>query len=180
MDPNGFLIIGKIAGVHGVKGTVKVYSYAESFSVFDSLDLIQVQAPEGRIEPYAIEWAKPHSRTILLALVGINNREQAASLIGSKLLIEKQHLPELDQGEYYWFDIIGLSVFAIDDRFLGCVTSIIPTGSNDVYVVQNKTCSKNQEILIPALESVVLQIDTQNRIMRVDLPEGLEQGAVGP
>ncbi len=180
MDPNGFLIIGKIVGVHGVRGTIKVYSYAESFSIFDSLRLIQIKAPTGKEKQYAIEWAKPHSRTILLSLEGINDREQAEALIGSKLLIEKTHLAELDQGEYYWFEIIGLSVFTSDDRYLGRVESIIPTRGNDVYVVQNRAESKSREILIPALESVVLQIDTQNRTMRVDLPEGIEQGAGEP
>jgi len=180
MGPTDFLIIGKIVGLHGVKGTIKVYSYAESFSVFDSLRLILIKAPTGKEKQYAIEWAKPHSRTILLSLEGINDRKQAETLIGSKLLLEKSHLPEIEEGDYYWFEIIGLSVFTSDDRYLGRVESIIPTGSNDVYVVQNRAKPKSQEILIPALESVVLQIDTQNRIMRVDLPEGLEQGAGGP
>jgi len=113
VEKKGFLSIGKIIGAHGVKGNVKIYSYAESFSMFDSLRLIQIKAPTGKEKQYAIEWAKPHSRTILLSLEGINDREQAEALIGSKLLIEKTHLAELGQGEYYWFEIIGLSVFSL-------------------------------------------------------------------
>jgi len=83
-------------------------------------------------------------------------------------------LPELEEDTHYWFDIIGLSVFLKDNTFIGNVTSVIPTGSNDVYVVKDPDKNKTQEILIPAIESVVLEIDLKNGRMSVDLPEGLE------
>ena len=137
MKKNGFLSIGKIIGVHGLKGTIKVYSYAESLSVFRPDALILIRNTKGLEKTYAIEWVKPHKRT------------------------------------YYWFDIIGLSVFTIDEKYLGCVESIIQTGSNDVYVVKDPNKDKDNEILIPALKSVVLAIDLERKIMRVDLPEGL-------
>ena len=78
-------------------------------------------------------------------------------------------MPDLEEGDYYWFDLIGLDVFGIDQKYLGRLESIIQTGSNDVYVVKKD----DTEILIPALESVVQKIDLKNRRMQVDLPEGL-------
>ena len=102
---------------------------------------------------------------------GISCREEAKALIGSELFIKKEKLSELEDGTYYWFDIIGLDVYNIEDKYLGCVEAIIPTGSNDVYVVKDK--AGNSEILIPALESVVKKIDCNLKIMQVDLPEGL-------
>ena len=70
-------------------------------------------------------------------------------------------------------DLIGLSVYTIDGDCLGRIDSIIPTGSNDVYVVKNMVDGKENEVLIPALESVVVEVDLNREIMRVDLPEGL-------
>lgn len=174
MGQNGFLIIGKVVGVHGVKGTVKVHSYAESLPLFRSQSVIQIKTPTGKECEYEIQWAKPHARTMLLALKGIVDRNQADSLIGSEVRVDKKCLPPPGEGEYYWFDIIGLSVYTDTDRYLGKVKAIIPTGSNDVYVVQDEKHQKGKEILIPALESVVQSIDLEQRIMRVDLPEGLE------
>jgi len=83
-------------------------------------------------------------------------------------------LEVLEEGVYYWSDLIGLSVFTVDDTYIGRVTSIIQTGSNDVYVVTNDDGEKPADILIPALEWVVLDIRLDQKIMRVDLPEGLQ------
>lgn len=165
----GFILIGKIVGVHGVKGTVKVLSYAESPAVFHSGDTILLTPPGGREATCQITWVKPHNRLILMSLKGINSRDQAEPLREAGLYIEEARLPELEQGTYYWSDIIGLSVFTENETYIGCIESIIPTGSNDVYVVKDK----DNEKLIPALESVVLEIDLQRGIMRVELPEGL-------
>lgn len=173
MKKNGFLIIGKIIGTHGLKGSVKVHSYAESLSLYEPNSLIIVRSAKGWEKTYPIKWAKPHKRLILLSLEGITNLNLAEELIGSELIIKQANLPELENGSYYWFDIIGLSVFTNDGKYLGIVESIIPTGSNDVYVVKDPAKDQDNEILIPALESVVLAIDLKQKIMRVDLPAGL-------
>lgn len=173
MKKNGFLSIGKIIGTHGVKGTVKVRSDAESLSVFKPSSLVIVRSAKGLEKVYPIQWVKPHNRVILLSLQGINDLNLAEELIGSELIINKSNLPELEKGTYYWFDIIGLSVFTSDEKYLGIVESIIPTGSNDVYVVKDPNKEQDNETLIPACESVVLDIDLKQKIMRVDLPEGL-------
>ncbi len=173
MGKNGFLPIGKIVGAHGIKGNIKAYSYAESLGVFESGSSILIINAKGIETNYKVRWVKPHNRLILLSLHGIKDRNSAESLIGSELFIEQAILPELEDGSYYWFDIIGLSVFTSDDQYIGLVESIIPTGSNDVYVVKDPRKDPPGETLIPALESVVLEIDLKRKTMRVDLPEGL-------
>jgi 16S rRNA processing protein RimM len=166
---NGSLLIAKIVGTHGLKGTFRVYSYSESLSVFKQDSLILIRNTKGHEEIHAVNWAKPHKQIILLSLKGITAISQAESLIGSELFISKADLPKLEDETYYWFDIIGLSVFTIDDEYIGRVESIIPTGSNDVFVVKGG----DKEILIPGIESVVLSIDLNKKIMTVDLPDGL-------
>jgi 16S rRNA processing protein RimM len=169
VEPDGYLSIGKIVGVHGLKGTLRVYSYAESPSIFQPDSLILLMNDNGLEKHYPVCWAKPHSRGVLLALEGVDSCDHAASLIGYTLFIEKTLLPELEEGTYYWSDIIGLAVYDTEDAYLGRVTSILPTGSNDVYVVRNN----DDEILVPALESVVVDIDLAAGRMTVELPEGL-------
>ena len=166
-------MVGKVVGVHGIKGNLKVCSYAESETVFKPGRSILVKKA-GQIENrYSIQWAKPHGKAMLLSLKGIDDRNAADCLVGAEFFIERTSLPELEPGSYYWVDLIGLSVFSSDDQYIGYIESIIPTGSNDVYVVKNHDKNNDHEILIPAIESVVLNIDFKNKIMRVDLPQGL-------
>ena len=165
------VLIGKIVGAHGLKGTSKIRSYAESLEVFKPGKVLLVSSPGGGRNRYEIDWIKPHSRGALLAFKEVTGRDQAKSLIGSELYIEKAELPKLEAGAYYWFDLIGVDVYTSDDRYIGRIDSIIETGANDVYVVKNA----DKEILVPALESVVRSIDIESKIMRVKLPEGLEE-----
>ena len=131
---------------------------------------IWISNTKGQAETYTIKWAKSHTTgNILLFFEEINSRTIAETLIGSEIFIDKSILPELNDGSYYWSDIIGLSVYSIDGNYMGRVESIIPTGSNDVYVVKNG----DKEILVPGIESVVLEINLKQKMMRVDLPEGL-------
>jgi len=165
------VLIGKIVGTHGLKGTSKIQPYAESLEIFKSGTALLVSSPDGSENRYEIDWIKPHSRGALLALKEITGCDQAKSLIGAELYIEKAELPKLEPGTYYWFDLIGVNVYTSDDRCIGRIDSIIETGANDVYIVKNA----DKEILIPALESVVRSIDIESKIMRVELPEGLEE-----
>ena len=165
------VIIGKIVGVHGIKGTLKIHSYAESLEIYEADAFIAISTADGNELSYAIDWIKPHSRGALLALKEVDNRDQAKTLVGADLIIEKAALPELEAGVYYWYDLIGLKVFTTEDRYLGQLESIIETGANDVYVVKDDA----REILIPALQSVVRAIDIDANIMRVELPDGLEE-----
>ena len=138
--------------------------------MFKPGDSILIRNNRGLEERYEINWVKPHTRTPLLSLKGVTDRSLAEALNGSELFIQKSDLPELEEGTFYWFDLIGIKVYTTDERYLGRIESIIPTGSNDVYTVKNG----KKEVLIPALESVVVEIDLENKRMRVDLPEGLE------
>ena len=165
------VLVGKIVGTHGLKGTCKIQSYAESLEIFKSGTALLVSSPDGSENRYEIDWIKPHSRGALLALKEITGCDQANSLIGSELYIKKAELPKLEPGAYYWFDLIGINVYTSDDRCIGRIDSIIETGANDVYVVKNA----DKEILVPALESVVRSIDIESKVMRVQLPEGLEE-----
>lgn len=173
VDNSHLLSIGKIVGVHGLKGVLKVFSYAESTARYAPGMPLHLKDSHGNGFILKIVWAKPHSKTILLSLEGISSCDQAKELVGSDLFIEKAALEVLEEGTYYWADLMGLSVYSLGGDHLGEVSAIVQTGSNDVYVVKRKEGTTEIEVLIPALESVVREIDLDRRTMRVDLPEGL-------
>lgn len=173
MEDKGFFSIGKIVATHGIKGALKVYPYTESLSFYEPGNQVLVRDSKGKEKTFIIQSARPHQRNILVFLEGVTGCNLAQTLIGSELYSEKAELPELEEGTYYWLDIIGLSVYAADKSYIGQVQSVFRTGSNDVFVVTDPSGEKNREILIPALESVILEIDLEKKTMRVDLPEGL-------
>jgi 16S rRNA processing protein RimM len=164
------VLIGKIVGTHGVKGTSKIQLYVESLDVFEPGATLLLRRPDGSENRNEIIWVKPHTHGALLALKHIVNREKAKALVGSELYIDRARLPKLDENTYYWFDLIGLNVYTTEDRYIGRLDSIIETGANDVYVVKKD----DREILIPALKSIVRVIDIKQNIMQVELPDGLE------
>jgi len=170
---SGAIPVAKIVGAHGLHGTCKVYCYGECGDILVNGRNIFVKNADGVLLSYEIDWAKPHARTVLLALKGIKDRSQTDKLIGCDIMIDKSNLPVLPAGTYYWHNLIGLSVFTIEGRFLGRLAAVMPTGSNDVYVVRKHEDSEKGEILIPALGSVVVEVNLAENCMRVDLPEGL-------
>ena len=169
MEKKGYVLIGKIVGVHGVKGTHKIRSYAESLDIFKPGNSILIHDRREQDEIHEINWVKPHTGVPLLSLKGVANRQQAEAMVGCELFIKKSELPELEDNTYYWFDLIGIDVYTTEKEYLGRIESVFETGSNDVYVVK----TNGQEILIPALETVVVNIDLGKKQMQVELPEGL-------
>jgi len=173
MDQEEHLLVGKIVGLHGLKGDLKVHSYTDTLDVYRAGHSVLIQSAGGTNRVYVIEKAKPHKKVVLLSLRSISAIHSAERFIGSDIFVKKQSLPELEKGTYYWFDIIGLPVFSKENTCIGSITSIIPTGGHDVYVVKGADKDEDREILIPAIETVVLEIDLINKRMTVDLPEGL-------
>ncbi len=173
MDNANLLSIGKIVGAHGLKGVVKVFSYTESLARYQSGMQLFLKDSHGNRFVRSVNWAKPHSKTILLSLDGVQERSQAEVLVGLELFIEKAELEELEAGNYYWDDLLGLAVYSVSGEYIGELSAIIPTGSNDVYVARQSGSEAQTEVLIPALVSVIKEVDLDRKIMRVDLPEGL-------
>lgn len=171
MHEDALIPIGKIVGTHGLRGTFKIVSYAESPSSFAPGERLALRRHGKTAASFEIESAGPHRRGLILSLKGVATIDQAEEWVGFELCIEKAALPEPEDGSYYWHQIIGLAVVTVNNRRLGRVEEILPTGSNDVYVVRDG----RKEVLVPALESVVTEIDLEHGTLKVDLPEGLEE-----
>lgn len=165
--------IGKIVAAHGIRGVVKVYSYAESTQCYTGQDDLLLVDPSGLEHRHEALWVKPHKNSLRLALQDVTTRTEAEALVGCTIWIPKKSLPPLDDDIYYWIDLIGMAVYGPDDEYLGRVSEIIETGANDVYVVKTPDGAPVEEILLPAIASVVTEIDVAGKRMNVVLPEGL-------
>lgn len=169
MKPENALLIAKIVGPHGNGGVCRIASFAESLAIFEPGGRLFVEAPQTPRSWLEILWVKAHSKGALMAFRNVTDREAAERLRGGDLFIDRNRLPALEEESYYWFELIGMEVYTPDGRYLGRLASVLPTGSNDVYVVRNA----DRETLVPALASVVKSVDTAQMRMEVVLPEGL-------
>lgn len=165
--------IGKIIGAHGIHGAVKVFSYAESAECFTQPGGLTARDTAGREFQCDVLWVRPLKNRIVLGLKDVTTRDQAEALAGCELLIPKDSLPPVDHDTHYWIDLIGMAVYAMDQEYLGRITNIIATGANDVYVVETPAGYPVEEILVPAIATVVLEVDVARKRMLVELPEGL-------
>ena len=167
MNNQQLVPMGKIIGAHGRTGVVKVLSYAESPEIFTHNEPIFLKSPQGEIQKRIVRWVKPHHRHILLALKGVNNRDAAGFFKAFELLIHRDRLPELEDGTYYWCDLMGMTVIDAEGDYLGIIERIIDTGAHDVYVVKDG----KKEILLPAVGSVIDRVDLKKRCMHVNHSE---------
>lgn len=170
MELGDSLLIGKIVGVHGIKGALKIHCYTDSLDIFTVRKEVWIEGRDGAFNRISIETIMPYKKGALFKFPGICDRDAAENMIGRRLFIDKRWLPELEDDEYYWKDLIGLDVWdAKSGACIGRLEAIIETGSNDVFVVK----TGNKELLIPAIGSVVKSVDIGDSIMRVEIPEGL-------
>lgn len=166
---NKQVLIGRIQGSHGIKGELRVLPFAGDASSISKLKHVLVKSPAGAMESFSVAGARGQGKKVILSLEPFDNINQVLHLVGREIYAERGALPELAADEYYWSDLLGLDVVSDAGDPLGKLVEIIETGSNDVYVVKGE----GREVLIPALEDVVLSVDLGGNLMTVSLPEGL-------
>lgn len=162
-------VIGRITSVFGVKGWLKVFSYTDpKEGILNYPDWTLVL--DGKRIPARLEEGRRQGQAIVVRLKGIDDRDLARTYCGAEVTVSRAELPELPEGEFYWFQLEGLEVFTVDDECLGKVHHLIETGANDVLVVQATANSIDQrERLIPYLpDQVVLSVDLAAQRMVVD------------
>lgn len=163
------LPIGRVAKPHGVKGKIKVDYFGEDPNRFPLYREVFIKNHVGKLQTYEILEVIPQPPRLILRLKGIERIEEVESLVGKEILIERRSLPDLQEGEYYWFDILGMVVETPEGKRIGRVKEILPTGANDVYVVEGM----RKEIYLPATEEVIQSIDIKRGRMKVIRMEGL-------
>lgn len=148
---------------------MKVEYFGDDLDRFFSYREIFIENQANRMEPYEVLEVLPQPPRLILRLKGVEKIEEVEPLIGKNIFIEKEALPELEVGEYYWADLLGIEVETQEGKRIGKVKEIFPTGAHDVYVVEGK----RGEILLPAIEGVIQSIHLKKRVMKVARMEGL-------
>jgi 16S rRNA processing protein RimM len=121
-------------------------------------------------KPMTLSGARPHAKGMLVRFKGIENPEDAGQLRNQWVYVRATDVPALPEGRIYQHELFGFKVVDENESVLGELVEIIETGANDVYVVKDNS---GKEILLPAIPSVILELDTDRRLMRVHLLEGL-------
>ncbi|QGM81556.1 ribosome maturation factor RimM [Otariodibacter oris] len=167
-------VVGKLGSTYGIRGWLRLYSSTEySESIFDYQPwFLNIK---GQWQEVELETWRYHNNDLIVKLVGTDDRESAQLLTNMEIGVDLSCFPKLEEGDYYWHDLIGCEVINLDGYNMGKVTELMETGSNDVLVVQasSKDAFGKQERLIPFLyEQVVKRVDLTTKIIEVDWDAG--------
>ena len=160
---DAWLVLGKIGKVHGIKGWVRVISFTEEpDGILDYPTLrAELQSASGSYKTLEIDDYRQQPKGLIVHFKGIDTPEEARLYNGALLSVERDALPQLEQEEFYWYQLEGLSVVNLQQERFGFVKGLLETGANDVLVVAPDAGSiDKRERLIPYLrDDVVKKID---------------------
>ncbi len=167
------VILGRITGVYGVKGWVKVFSHTEPMEAIVDYSPWLIRAENKNNADWSkvkLKAGKRHAKTVVVKLENCNDREAAMVYVGNEIAIELHQLEALKEAnEYYWRDLIGLRVINQQQIVLGVVKSLLETGANDVLVVVSEVDGETVERLIPwTLDIAIISVDMKQQIIEVD------------
>ncbi len=169
--PDGYVAVGLITSLHGLKGELKVELHTDFPERFVAGMLLFVGEA---LEEKTILQARPHKNQLLLILEGVEGREQAEALRGAWLFVDEADVVELEEDMYWVHEIVGLDVQTEVGQHLGTVAEVIFTGANEVYVLQTEpTVNQGKPLLLPAIADVIQTVDLAANLMTVRLLPGL-------
>jgi len=165
----GYLEIGQIVNTFGIKGFVKVNPFVDDISRFDDLKKVYIKRNK-ELKEMEVEEVKYHKNMVLVKFKGIDRVEDAETFRNSYLEVDRENAIDLQEGEYFIVDLLGLNVVTEENDILGKLEDIFNTGSNDIYVVKS---DDGKQLLIPAISEVIKEINIKENKIVVHLLEGL-------
>ena len=166
---NDFIVVGKVVAVHGVKGAIKIRPLSEEGENLLDQKTLLIGKPGKEPELLKIIKMRTHKGVLITQLEDVDSIEKASRLVGREVMVKAGDLPPLEEGEYYWHQLRGLEVLTVSGESLGRIVGLIETGANDVYIVKKG----KREILLPAIEDVIKEIDLKKGVAIVDPLDGL-------
>ena len=159
---DGLVHFGRISGLFGVQGWVKVFSHARPREAIIGYSPWLVKLG-GEWREVKVEEGRAQGKGVVAKLAGVDDRDQATRFVGAEIAIRLSQLPPLEKGEYYWAQLVGLEVVNLAGQSFGKVDRLFDTGANDVMVVRN-----GSERWVPATAGVIREVDLEAGVMRVD------------
>lgn len=163
-----FLQVGVISSTHGIRGEVKVFPTTDDPARFKKLKIVLLDTGKELTE-LEVQSVKFFKQFVILKFRGIDNINDIEIYKGKSLLVPREDAVELEENEYYIADLIGMEVVTDEGEF-GILRDVMETGANEVYIIDSK---KHGEVLIPAIRDCILDVDVENRRMKIRLMDGL-------
>jgi 16S rRNA processing protein RimM len=166
-----YLVVGRVLRPHGVRGELRVEiitGFPERLGQHEYFYLAHPGSPED-VTRYPLEELRHHRGVVLLKLAGCDDRDAADLLRGMLVQIPVEEAVPLEEGEHYYFQVVGVRVETESGEWLGQVAEVLETGANDVYLVRGP----RGEILVPAITDVVRALDVEEGRMVVRLLPGM-------
>ena len=168
-----FYNVGKIVNTHGIRGEVRVIPTTDFVDERFAKDAKLYLAGKQGEEPLelTVESARPHKGSLLVKFAGYDNINDVEVFRNRELKVSEEDQQPLEDGSYYYHQIIGLTVKTVDGRELGTIKEILSPGANDVWVVQRP---QKSDLLLPKIDDVIKNVDLEQGIVEVELMAGLE------
>lgn len=161
--------IAKISGTHHLKGAIKATSVLEDTEVLNGAKVI-VENSIGVQKLYTVLNAQRiNSKIIIIEFEGVTSVNEAKKLIESKIFLKREQLGNISEEEFYLVDIIDMEVVTAEGEKIGKVCDVFTTAAHDIYVVQDG----ENEIMIPAVDEFVKEVNFEKKIITVNLIEGM-------
>ena len=170
MEESRLIPVGKIVRTHGIRGLVKILPYGESLALQGAGEKVFLAGSlKETPETLTIVSAKNQGKMLLVQFQDLTSVDEAKGIVGREVLLPEDRLPPTQDDEYYHYQLIGLEVVTKRGDRVGVLRGIIETGGNDVYSIDRN----GRELLVPAVEGVIADVDLQQNRMVIDPPEGL-------
>ena len=167
MEDDKKIYLGRITGVHGIKGWLKIQSFSSPPENILNYPTWIINN-QGEEDFYSIEQGRKQNNKIVVKLEKIDDRNTAESLINSKIQILRSDLPKLPNENYYWSDLEGLSVLSCENKVIGKIESLIETGANDVIVI---ITLKDERVLVPfVMHEIIKEVNVELNYIKIDWP----------
>lgn len=171
LQQSDLLILGVVIGTHGLRGDLKIRGSDQDFPLLSKMhQLVFLREGETVLKCARRKagWYKGH---LLLQIAGYRDVRAVQHLVGCEVAVRRDDVPGLPAGEYYWFQLKGMT--AVDRRLgaLGCLEDIFTTAAHDIYVINGDY----GEVLVPAVKAFIADVDLESNRILFDLPEGLVQ-----
>ncbi|PAF32302.1 ribosome maturation factor RimM [Paenibacillus sp. 7516] len=166
-----FMNVGKIVNTHGIRGELKIMPLTDFPEVrFAKNAELYLFTPDNHPVLVHVESARLHKNMYIVRLKEYGNINEVEKFKGSIAKVSKENLAELEENEYYFHQIVGCTVVTEEGENLGTISEILTPGANDVWVVKT---AAGKEILLPVIDDVVLDVDVNEKLVKVHLMEGL-------
>lgn len=162
---------GKIVNTHGLRGEVKVVPWTDYPEDFEDIEYVYVKRKTGD-EKLTISSIKYQKNNLIVKFSEIKDINEAEKYKNQVLYVEREMLGELPEGVHYIADLIGLAVVDENGDEIGKIADVFNTGANDIYDVKREG---KKNLLIPVIDEVVKEIDLENKIVRIEMMEGLDE-----